>query len=263
MPHKLGQVFLIDNNIISKIVNSELLNKDENIVEIGCGDGAMSLPLAKKVRHLTIVELDQKCIDATQITCQSQDNITYIHQDILKTNLSELYPKPYFIIANIPYYLSAKLIQQLVVHRTQVKRATLMVQKEFATKLTANTGKKDHTSLTLYTQFYFTVKSLFDVSKTCFKPIPKIDSTVIQLTPRSSPLFEVNEERFFKLINSAFWGRRKQLISALKKSPFISLKKGFESCDFFNKNKLVRGETLDLTSFYEMYKELETKQFFM
>ena len=192
MTHKLGQVFLIDHNIINKIIRSEALTKNDTVLEIGCGEGILSKPLAKKIRHLTIVELDKVCIDTTQETCKDLDNITYIHKDILKTNLSKLYPHPYYIIANIPYYLSAKLIQHMVAHRKQLKRSTIMVQKEFAAKLVADTGKKQHTSLTLYTRFYFEVKLLFNVSKTCFNPIPKIDSSVIQLTPRKTPLFDVN-----------------------------------------------------------------------
>ena len=262
MTHKLGQVFLIDNNIINKIIAAENLTKQDLVLEIGCGEGVLSLPLAHHSKKLTIVELDQACIKATQQTCKDLANIRYVHNDILKTDLTQLYPNKYFIIANIPYYLSAKLIQHMITHRNQIKRATIMVQKEFANKLVAETGKKQHTSLTLYTRFYFDVKLLFNVSKTCFNPVPKIDSSVIQLTPRKTPLFEVDEERFFKLINTAFWGRRKQLLSALNKSPFISLNQGIENCDFFQNNANIRGEKLDLDDFYELYKQLEINGIF-
>lgn len=263
MPHKLGQVFLIDQNIIQKIVHAENITKDDNVVEIGCGDGILSKPLAQQAKQLSIIEIDKKCIISTQNTCKDFSNILYIHQDILTVDLSTLYVEPYYIMANIPYYLSAKIIQHFVAYRDSLKRITIMVQKEFAKKLVATSRKKEHTSLTLYTQFYFEIKWLFDVSNTCFKPIPKVDSSVIQLTPLKTKRFDVDENIFFKLIQSSFWGRRKTLLSALKKSPFLSFKKGLETCDFFQKHQSIRGETLDLSDFYVLYKELESKDFFL
>ncbi len=259
MSHKLGQVFLIDHNVIDKIMNVASLTKEDHVLEVGCGDGILTSSLSQSCQSLTVIEIDQHCIDQTKKAVTESTNIEFIHNDVLKTPFDTLSSKKLTIVANIPYYLSAKFIQHCVIYKDCLKNIIIMVQKEFAQKLIAETGAKEHTSLSLYTQFYFDVTYLFTVSKNSFKPIPKIDSAMIQLTPKESPPFDVNEEVFFKLINTAFWGRRKQLSSAIKKSPFISYEGDVKTIQFLQQNPCVRGEKLSLADFYELYKQMENQ----
>lgn len=255
MTHKLGQVFLIDQNIVRKILLEADINDTDYILEIGCGDGVLSKEIAPLAKQLNIVEIDEKCIISTKKVCDKYQNITYIHDDILNVVVTNN-PQPWKVIANIPYYLSAKIIQHFVTHRASINRMIVMVQKEFAEKLVAKVGGKEHTSLSLYTQFYFDINHLFNVSRQCFKPIPKVDSAVIELLPKKTPMFDVDEDVFFSMIHSAFWGRRKQLLSALKKSPYITVSDQIDGCQFFKDHPKIRGELLTLTDFYELYQQL-------
>ena len=129
-----------------------------------------------------------------------------------------------------------------------------MVQKEFASKLVAKPGDKDYTSLGVYCSFYFEIDYLFTISKNSFRPVPKIDSAMIRITPRKTLPFDVDEDVFFMIVNSAVWGRRKQLVTALKKSPFIDVPKDLKLLPFFKKHPRIRGEMLSLGDFYEVYR---------
>ena len=194
MKPKLGQVFLIDKNIITKLLSFVSIKPDDLVCEIGCGEGVLSEPLGSKAKHLVVVELDEKWLSFTKNRCKRLKNITFISQDILKTRFAMLYPKKYRVVANIPYYLSAKLCQKFVEERDCFHDITIMVQKEFAEKLVAKPGSKAYTSLGLYVSFYFDCKLLFSISKQCFRPVPKIDSAMVQLIPRNKPLVDVDEE---------------------------------------------------------------------
>lgn len=256
MSHKLGQVFLHDKNILNKIIVSASIGPKDFVVEIGCGHGVMTEVLAQKAAHLTVVEIDESCILKTQETIGYHDHITYIHSDVLETKFSKVDADKFLVVANIPYYISAKILKLLIEERLRVTSAIIMVQKEFAKKLIAKPGDKDYTSLSVHVGFYFEVVELFGVSRTCFSPVPDVDSSVIQLSPKSQCL-DVQEDAFFAMVRTGFWGRRKPLVSALAKGPYLKLDKTFKQCAFFLNHKDVRGEVLNLDQFYELYQELK------
>lgn len=242
--HKLGQVFLKDPNIIQNIIQN-IDDKDLPILEIGCGKGILTKELIKLTKQLTVVELDDKWLSYTQ---QIVPNATFIHQDILKLDPTTL-PYPMKIIANIPYYLSAKFIKWIIQYSHVFSQNIIMVQKEFSEKLTAKENHEFYTPLSIYSQFYLVIEPLFKVSKHCFSPTPKVDSAVIRITPRKKPLFDVDETLFFKIVRSTFWGKRKPIQSALKKSPYLE-KPILSVPDQFGK---LRGENLSIAEFYELY----------
>ena len=260
MKPKLGQVFLIDFNIINKISESVGLTSDDQVLEIGCGEGILTQSLLDKAGQVTVVELDPVCIEKTKQAITQPDHVRFILQDVLTVDFSSIYDSPYRVIANIPYYLSAKLMQRFVTYRTCFQDMTIMVQKEFASKLVAKPGDKDYTSLGVYCSFYFEIDYLFTISKNSFRPVPKIDSAMIRITPRKTLPFDVDEDVFFMIVNSAFWGRRKQLVTALKKSPFIDVPKDLKLLPFFKKHPRIRGEMLSLGDFYDVYVELTLDQ---
>jgi len=256
MPHKLGQVFLKDNNIIQKILASASIMPEETIVEIGCGAGILTQALATKSKTLYVYEIDKTWLEHTQNELKEYSNIHYIHQDVLKQSFEAIPDASFKIVANIPYYISAKILKLLITNRSRFTQATLMVQKEFAQKLVAPPGDNLYTSLSLYTSFHLEIKTLFTVSKNSFKPVPKVDSMVIQVTARDQPLYDVDETLFFNIIRSAFWGRRKTLINCLSKSPYLSLDPDFINAPFLKNNPKQRGENLSLEDFHTLYQQL-------
>lgn len=255
MAHKLGQVFLHDSNVIRKICDFSSVGKNDVVVEIGCGEGVLTIELAKKAKHVVVIEIDEKCIQRTQETTAKFSNITFFHQDVLTFDFSCIEEPTLKVVANIPYYISAKIMKVLIANRSKLSEIVLMIQKEFAEKLMATPGMDVYTSLTLYAQYYFDFYSGFHVSKTCFKPIPEVDSRVIKFCPKHDVSENVELEN---LIRSGFWGRRKPLISALKKSPYITLDKAkLKEIPFFKEHPSIRGEVLPLETFHVILKQLK------
>lgn len=260
MPHKLGQVFLHDKNILNKIIKLVSSKKRDTIVEIGCGDGILSEALTTECKQLHIIEIDQKCIDSTTECLKKAaidfNKITITHADILKDKFNSVTATPFSVVANIPYYISAKIIKTMIEKRQNIDEGIIMVQDEFAKKCMAKPGDKDYTSFTLYCSYYFDIIYEFKVSKNSFYPVPKVDSAIMTLKPRKTPLFKIDEELFFAMIRTSFWGRRKTLISCLAKGPYLKLDPKFKDCDFFKKQPKVRGETLSLQEFYTLYENI-------
>ena len=255
MGEKLGQVFLKEKTIIEKIIRYSNLNQSDHVIEIGCGAGILTEGLAKSVQQLTVIELDPACIAMTKERLAHCTNIHYIHSDVLKVDFSQFGPSVK-IVANIPYYLSAKLIQHLVPFKPYLADIVIMIQKEFAGKLTAPVGTKAYTSLSVYSNFHFELSKLFDISKRCFTPVPKIDSTMIRLIPKSDTLDDM--PLFEDILKAAFWARRKKLMTALKKNPHRSFNIDFSSLTFFKEHPDFRAENLSLTDFISLYKEVKS-----
>lgn len=256
MGHRYGQVFLKDQNIIRKTLDAAAVTKKDTIVEIGCGEGWFSYHLAERCKSLNIFEIDPQWVAVTQERLSGSKNVQIFLGDVLEDGLKSVKAKSFHIVANLPYYISAPLIKLFIENRARLKSATVMVQDEFAQKLVASPGSKLYTSFTLYTQFYLQIKSLFKVSRNCFRPIPKVDSRVIQIIPNKTFL-DVDEALFFTLIRAAFWGRRKMLITSLAKNPYIRFKPEFKTIPFLKEHPQVRGEMLSMADYYCLYNEIK------
>ncbi len=254
---KLGQVFLKDQNILNKTIEIASITKDDIIVEIGCGEGWLSLRLAERCKHLYILEIDRKFLEITKERLQDFSNVTYLEGDALKTTLKPIQESRFKVVANIPYQISAPLTKLFITEKDRLEFALILVQDEFAKKLASKPGQSLYTSFSIYTQFHFETSYCFFVSRQCFRPVPKVDSAVIKLVPRKEPLFQVNEEDFFNMVRSVFWGRRKTIGSCLGNSPYLNLEKTFKIdvllSDFLQK----RGETLSMEDFYVLYTRLK------
>jgi 16S rRNA (adenine1518-N6/adenine1519-N6)-dimethyltransferase len=257
MKKSLGQVFLKDQNIIKKILESADISPKDSIVEIGCGEGWFSLSIAAINPNLYIYEIDEKYFEMAKERLKDFNTVKFIHKDVLKDDFAEVEAPKFKIIANIPYYISTKILKMIINAKDRVGQSTLMVQKEFAQKLIANPGDKLYTSLSIYTRFYLDIEYLFTVSKNCFRPIPKIDSAVISIKPRKQLPFQVNEDLFFACVRSAFWARRKKLLNCLEKSPYLNLKNSLKNRPEFEQYQNIRGETLSLEGFYKLFILLE------
>ncbi|MEK7299131.1 MAG: 16S rRNA (adenine(1518)-N(6)/adenine(1519)-N(6))-dimethyltransferase RsmA [Candidatus Margulisiibacteriota bacterium] len=260
MGHHLGQVFIKDKNIIDKIVRESEVLPTDHVLEIGCGEGWFSLAMAEKCRHLTLVELDPECLAITQNRLKDRNNVTFVKADILTIDMSGWMDRPNRVIANIPYYISAAIVEWLVTNRAYLDRNVLMVQKEFAQKLTAVPGTKALTSLTYFTHYFFEVKLLFHVSRNVFRPVPAVDSSVVSLTRRSNLPFEVDADRFFAFIRSAMWARRKTLLNNLVNNPYHPYPRSVGALPFLQQNPNRRADTLTLADFYQLYQEIAEGQ---
>ena len=258
MGRKLGQILLIDSNIIEKIVKAANLSKNDVVVEVGCGDGILTKALAKKVKKLYVIEIDKKCVENTKNNIGKLDNVHYILGNILETGFLNISETSFKIVANIPYYITAKFLKLIIANRPKVEAATIMIQKEFADKLIAMPSTKQYTSLTLYCRYFLDAKYLFKVSKNSFFPVPKIDSAILTFTPKTKPPFELeDEDLFFNIIRSAFNARRKCLTNALSKNPYLKLNPDFKKIHFFEENPKIRGETMALLDYHKLYEELK------
>ncbi|MCX5706374.1 MAG: 16S rRNA (adenine(1518)-N(6)/adenine(1519)-N(6))-dimethyltransferase RsmA [Candidatus Omnitrophica bacterium] len=234
---RLGQNFLIDQNIQRKIIRELDLLPSDIVLEIGPGRGRLTSLIAPQVEKVYAIEVDKRlCLILNQRFKDTPD-VSIINQDILKFDLTYLKLKPKIkVFGNIPYYISSPIIEHLIKYRGRVSTAFLTVQKEFAQRIVAAPGTKNFSSFSCFVQYYIKAKVLFDISKNCFKPAPKVDSSFIRLDIRDHPV-----------IRTAFNQRRKTLRNSLAGS--VS-KETLDS--FFNKlniDKNSRPEALSLKDF--------------
>ena len=212
---KWGQNFLVDNNLLEKIINNVKIDSNENVLEIGPGQGALSEKLVGICNELHMVEIDRDLIAILkQHHKLSQAEI--INQDILKVDLSTLNIKNPVVIGNIPYNITSPIVFWLIKHLASWNRAYLMVQKELAQRLTAKIGTKDYSRLTVMTSLYFDIKICFLISPNVFLPKPKVQSAFIEIIKKeNSSHHDINLKSFDQVVRMAFNQRRKMLRNSL------------------------------------------------
>lgn len=257
---KFGQNFLIDENVVEKIVRDAGVTKDDFVLEIGPGIGTMTQILCENAREVVAVEIDDKLIPIlTEDTLSWYDNVTVIHEDILKLDIVKLANernggKPIKVVANLPYYITTPIIMGLFESHVPLDSITIMVQKEVADRMQVGPGTKDYGALSLAVQYYAKPQILLNVPASCFMPRPNVDSAVIQLTRYEKPPVEVADEHLmFRLIRASFNQRRKTMTNSVGNSPELSVSKeqmaaALEKCGL---SATVRGEALTLAQFAE------------
>ena len=258
---KFGQNFLIDENVVEKIVRDAGVTKDDFVLEIGPGIGTMTQILCENAREVVAVEIDDKLIPIlTEDTLSWYDNVTVIHEDILKLDIVKLANernggKPIKVVANLPYYITTPIIMGLFESHVPLDSITIMVQKEVADRMQVGPGTKDYGALSLAVQYYAKPQILLNVPASCFMPRPNVDSAVIQLTRYEKPPVEVADEHLmFRLIRASFNQRRKTMRNSVGNSPELSVSKeqmaaALEKCGL---SATVRGEALTLEQFAEL-----------
>ena len=255
LSRKFSQNFLIDKNILEKIIVAVCPEKEDNILEVGPGIGALTLPLAQKSRLVVAVEIDRRFFPVMAETLAEQNNIIVVNEDILKIDLKNLYDKKFGVgvikvVSNLPYYVTTSFLFKILSAGLPLASLTLMLQQEAASRLVARPGSKDYGVLTLLAQYYCLVDLLFRVSASVFFPCPKVESAVISLIPRKTPPVEVPDIEFlFDLIRAAFQQRRKTLVNALEKM-FLGRKEELrEIIRDAGISPGIRGEMLSLEQF--------------
>ena len=215
---KLGQNFLIDENVVRQIVAAAELSEADTVLEVGPGIGTLTQGLAESKAKVVAVELDTRLLPVLATTLEGYDNVRVVHGDILKVNIMEEVGAPEFkVCANLPYYITTPIIFALLEKRLPMERLVAMVQKEVAERMAAQPGGKDYGALSVAIQYYTEPEIAFIVPPTSFIPAPAVDSAVIVCKRRSKPPVEVCDEAlFFRVVKAAFSLRRKMLSNSLK-----------------------------------------------
>lgn len=209
---RFGQNFLIDTEIISRIIAAIAVNKTDNILEIGAGKGALTLPLLEKLQQLHVIEIDRDL--ATALQALKKPNLILHQGDILKFDLTTL-SKSLRVVGNLPYNISSPILLYFLKHSAQIKDMTFMLQKEVVQRIVAKHNNKTYGRLSVMIQAFFKTQMLFVVPPESFKPAPKVDSAIIYLKPLKKPL--VKDITILEtVVKLAFSKRRKILKNCLK-----------------------------------------------
>ncbi len=218
---KYGQNFLIDGHVLDHICDGARIGKNDLVLEIGPGIGTMTQYLAERAGKVIAVEIDDKLIPVLSDTLSEYDNVTVLHQDILKTDIRALYEKEgaalhFKVVANLPYYITTPIIMELLEQKLPIESITVMVQTEVAERMQAVPGTKDYGALSLAVQYYTKPEVIAEVPPTCFIPRPNVGSSVIRLTRYTDPpVVAKDEKKMFAVIRASFNQRRKTLINGL------------------------------------------------
>ena len=262
---KYGQNFLIDANILDKIIDSAEITREDCVVEIGPGIGTMTQYLAENAREVIAVEIDKNLIPILEETLKGYENVSIVNEDILKVDLNRLVKernegKPIKVVANLPYYITTPIIMGLFESRVPLSSITIMVQKEVADRMQVGPGTKDYGALSLAVQYYARPEIMLNVPPTCFMPRPNVGSAVIRLTRFEEPPVKTDDERkMFSIIRAAFNQRRKTLVNSLANGLSYADKDGMMihvsrqevsmALDQMGLSQTIRGEALTLAQF--------------
>ena len=262
---KFGQNFIIDGNILEKIIASAEITKEDCVIEIGPGIGTMTQYLAENAREVVAVEIDKNLIPTLEETLKEYENVSILNEDILKVDLNRLVKekndgRPIKVVANLPYYITTPIIMGLFESQVPLSSITIMVQKEVADRMQVGPGTKDYGALSLAVQYYAKPEIMLNVPPACFMPRPNVGSAVIRLTRFEEPPAKTQDERkMFSIIRAAFNQRRKTLANALTnglaytneegKVIHVSRKEVCEALEKMGLSQTIRGEALSLEQF--------------
>ncbi|WP_404330645.1 16S rRNA (adenine(1518)-N(6)/adenine(1519)-N(6))-dimethyltransferase RsmA [Mesobacillus maritimus] len=255
----LGQNFLIDTNILNRIVDHANLTDSSAAIEVGPGIGALTEQLARRSKKVMAFEIDQRLLPILADTLSPYPNVKVIHQDILKADVQQYINEELagiddiMVVANLPYYVTTPILMKLLEEKLPIRGIVGMLQKEVADRLAAKPGTKEYGSLSIAVQYYTVAETVMIVPKTVFIPQPNVDSAVIRLTVREKPAVIVKDEHFFfQVTRASFAQRRKTILNNLtsqlpngkqNKEQIISALREVEI------DESRRGETLSIEEF--------------
>ena len=221
MKKSLGQNFLVDGNVVRKIVNAGGLAAGDRVLEIGGGAGALTAPLLETGAEVTVIETDREWVQSLEATVGPHPNLNVVHADATRVDFSDVLPAGQAVVVygNLPYNRAVDILWRLVQDCPGVRFMVLMFQKEVAERMTAGPGSRTYGGLPVKLWPLVTVERLFDVSPGCFRPRPKVTSSVVRVTPRAQPLLAGDAlARFLRLVQAAFTHRRKTLLNSLERA---------------------------------------------
>ena len=227
---RLGQSFLIDPNIIAKIVQKATIRNDETVVEIGAGLGVMTALIAAQSGRVVALDIDPVMIGILREELREVENLEIVHTDVLRYDFQRALGERHDagdrlkIIGNIPYNISTQILFRLLAYRSIISEMLLMFQKEVGERIIAEPGSKAYGILSVLTTMFADVSRVLNVPATCFQPAPKVDSIVLKIAFRKKPLIDLRDpELFFNLVKIGFAKRRKTLMNNLKSTSTIKI----------------------------------------
>ena len=258
---RFGQNFLTDHTIPERLVAAAGITRDDTVLEIGPGIGTMTQYLAEAAGKVVAVEIDRSLLPILKDTLSGYDNVTVINGDIMKTDIAGI-SREYagggklIVAANLPYYITTPVLLKLLERDTvaSLSSVTVMVQKEVADRMRAETGSPDYGSLSLAVQYRAGIKEVCEVPPSSFIPRPAVNSAVVRLTPSERASVEVKDEDFmFRIIRAAFGQRRKTLVNSVSAGG-TGLSKALisEALESMGLSQTVRGEVLTLSQFAKL-----------
>lgn len=254
---KFGQNFIIDENIIDSILKNIELNQDTMVLEIGPGAGSLTYKLSKISKNVLCYEVDTSLREILEENIKGCANIDIIYDDFLKRDVNkdlENYSfQQLYVVANLPYYITTPIIVKFIEEKIPVEKMVLMVQKEVGDRLKAKPKTKEYGSLTVYLNYYFTIRKVLTISRNVFLPKPNVDSMVVEFK-RKEKLYPLkNEELFFQLVRDSFTQKRKTIKNNLKEYDLEKIEKVLEKNAF---SLTSRAEELPLEVFIEIVNNL-------
>lgn len=251
---RLSQNFLVDGNILNKIVDSADVYPGDTVIEVGPGPGVLTEALLEREAHVIAVEKDPLYAEEL-MRLDSNNLLTVIESDFLEVDIPKLLKgKKAKIVANLPYHLTAPIMGKILPLYELIDVIVVMIQKEVAIRMNATPGSKDFGSFSIFTQFYSEIEYLFPVSPHCFFPKPKVTSAVVRCTPKKGDQLK-NPDQFFRFIKSIFSKRRKMLVTILKDS--IQKDQMIEKLASLGISEKARPEDLEIRDFISIYQTFE------
>lgn len=255
---KFGQNFLTDQNILQNIVSVGELTKEDDVIEIGPGLGALTEIIASKCNRLLCYEIDSDLIPILKKNLSEFNNVSIINNDVLKCDVNKdidnYFPgsKRVVLISNLPYYITTPIILGLLEATSKINRYVMMMQEEVADRITSKPDVKDYNALSIAVQYRAVATKEIRVPRTVFVPAPNVDSAVIKLDVYSTPLYHpANEAKFFKMVRSAFAQRRKTLVNNLSQAGY---KKDliYSALESLKLDASIRSEALSVEDFVNL-----------
>jgi len=251
----LGQNFLIDTNVIDRIIEGARVKEGDYVIEVGPGIGTLTKEMGKMAQKVVAIEIDKTLIPILEETLSDFPNIEVINKDILKVDVQELVKEklnggPVKLIANLPYYITTPIVMKFLEEDIPVTDIVVMVQKEVADRMNAKPNTKDYGALSVAVQYYCDTEIVAKAPRHMFMPQPNVDSTVIGLHVREEQIYHVdNEDVFFKTVKASFGQRRKTLLNSLGGLGFLTKDQIREALQEANIDEKRRGETLSIEEF--------------
>ena len=217
-----SQHFLVDPNILNKVIRTAQVEKEDVVLEVGPGLGEMTLALARQVKRVIAIEIDLKLVAILNKKMKDYPNVEVVKGDILKVDFRQFLKReghPIKVVANLPYQISTPLLFRFIESKEAFSTFTLMLQKEVAERMVAPPGRKEYGPLSIFIQIFLDVSIRFFIKPSAFFPPPKVESAVVHMVWKEKPMIETNDEEWFKRVVRACFGyRRKTLVNALKHS---------------------------------------------
>ena len=251
----LGQNFLIDDNVIDRILEGARLSETDKIIEVGPGIGTLTREMGKVAENVVSIEIDKTLIPILKETLADLDNVEVVNEDILKVDVQGLIKEklnggPVKLVANLPYYITTPIVMKFLEEDIPVTDIVVMVQKEVADRMNAQPSTKDYGALSVAVQYYCDTEIVAKAPRHMFMPQPNVDSTVIGLHVREERKYNVdNEDIFFKTVKASFGQRRKTLLNSLGGLGFLSKDQIKIALQEANIDEKRRGETLSIEEF--------------